>query len=253
MESASPVPIVIFDYHGRFGHFLRAEASASALSYPLPPRTVLLGLIGAVLGLEKDVPQEVLSDARIAVSGAAPSTHWHRAKFRKDPPAALAMRIKAGAKGSEAPERATLIRQEWLLNPSYRVTVHLPEGYQQEFTQRLNDRAWHYAPCLGLSEMNAELEFIATGTATPLAEEQVVACHSLVRQDQVRVEGQKLLEDRLEIQLLRMPRAVTRDRVFTHANYLHERRGQPVPVRTSAAWKLLFDEQAHEEHHVMFL
>jgi CRISPR-associated protein Cas5h len=32
---------------------LKAEASVSALSYPIPPRTALLGMIGAVLGLER--------------------------------------------------------------------------------------------------------------------------------------------------------------------------------------------------------
>ena len=82
-------PAVVFEYAGRFGHFLRAEASVSALSYPVPPRTALLGMIGAVLGLEKDTPQVELKDALIAVSGPVPATHWHRVKFRKDPPAAL--------------------------------------------------------------------------------------------------------------------------------------------------------------------
>ncbi|MDQ3399264.1 MAG: CRISPR-associated protein Cas5 [Deinococcota bacterium] len=250
MEPASARPVVVFRYWGRFGHFLRAEASASALSYPVPPRTVLLGLTGAVLGLEKDAPQEVLKDALFAVSGAQPPTHWHRAKFRKDPPAALAMRIKAGAKGSEAPEKATLIKQEWLLNPDYHITANLPEPYHAQLVKRLEERHWHYSPCLGLSEMNAELELVSTGTATPIDGEQPLACHSLIRQDKVTVEGQRFLEDRLEIQVLRMPRAVTADRVFIHANYLIERCGRPIPVRTADAWHVLLPE---EDHHVMFL
>src|SRR5215204_4090672 len=66
MDSSSAVdarPAVVFEYAGRFGHFLRAEASVSALSYPVPPRTALLGMIRAVLGLEKDTPQVKLKDA----------------------------------------------------------------------------------------------------------------------------------------------------------------------------------------------
>ena len=46
--------LINFRLSGRFAHFLRAEASASALSYPVPPRTVILGILGAVLGLSKD-------------------------------------------------------------------------------------------------------------------------------------------------------------------------------------------------------
>ena len=81
--------LISFKLSGRFGHFLRAETSASALSYPFPPRTVILGILGAVLGLPKDEPQVALEPADIAISGMIPKTHWHRAKFRKDPPALL--------------------------------------------------------------------------------------------------------------------------------------------------------------------
>jgi CRISPR-associated protein Cas5h len=254
MEPVSARPVVVFRYFGRFGHFLRAEASASALSYPVPPRTVLLGLVGAVLGLEKDAPQEVLKDALFAVSGAQPPTHWHRAKFRKDPPASLPMRVKAGAKGSDAPEKATLIKQEWLLNPDYRITANLPEPYHAQLVRRLEERHWHYSPCLGLSEMSAELEFVANGTAAAVADEQPLACRSLVRQDSVTVDRQQFLAAGLEIQVLRMPRAVTADRVFSHANYLVERRGRPIPVRTADAWRIsLPAEDGAGDHHVMFL
>ena len=251
MEHTEPKPVVVFTYAGRFGHFLRAEASASALSYPLPPRTVLLGVLGAVLGFEKDTPQLLLKDALIAVSGAQVSTHWHRAKFRKDPPATLPLKIKAGAKGSDAPEKATLIKQEWLLKPSYEVMVNLPEPHHSTLVQRLKERAWHYSPSLGLSEMTATLDFIAEGEALPSENEQTVSCHSVVPQAHATVDGQALLEDKLELQVVRMPREVTSERVFSHANYLVERRGRPIPVRTARAWQLIGDMLA--PRHIMFL
>ena len=232
--------VVVFDYWGRFGHFLRAEASASALSYPMPPRTVLLGLIGAVLGFEKDAPQDLIGNALIAVSGENPRTHWHRAKFRKDPPTALPLHVKTGTKGSDKPERATLIKQEWLIEPRYRVTVSLPEPYHQQLLERLKTRAWHYCPSLGLSEMIAELEFVAEGTAQPLGE-QSVQCQSVVTQDKAEIDGQQLVENGLEVQVVRMPRSVTPERVFSHTNYLVERRDRPIPVTTSSAFQLSGD------------
>lgn len=251
MEHTEPKPVVIFTYAGRFGHFLRAEASASALSYPLPPRTVLLGVLGAVLGLEKDTPQLLLKDALIAVSGAQVSTHWHRAKFRKDPPATLPLRIKVGAKGSDAPEKATLIKQEWLLKPSFKVTVSLSEPHHSRLVQRLKERAWYYSPSLGLSEMTATLDFVTEGEISPLGDEQTLSCHSVVTQAHAAVDGQALLEDKLELQVIRMPREVTSERVFSHTNYLAERRGRPIPVRTARAWRLVSD--VLEPRHIMFL
>lgn len=236
-------PAVVFEYAGRFGHFLRAEASVSALSYPVPPRTVLLGLIGAVLGLEKNTPQVELEGALIAVSGPVPETHWHRVKLRKDPPAALPRRVKKGAKGSSTGERATLIKQEWLFNPRYTVTACLPEEHHMEFVSRLRERRWHYSPCVGLSEMAARLEFVGEGAATPLPAGSEVSCASVALKDSAVLDGRRTLEasengGALAILPQRMPREVTEDRVFTHADYLIERSGLPIPLRTDNAYEI---------------
>jgi len=160
VDSEEKRPAVTFRYEGRFGHFLRAEASVSALSYPVPPRTALLGMIGAILGMPKDTPQVELGDSLISISGPIPETHWHRVKLRKDPPASLPKRVKAGAKGSSTGERATLIKQQWLVSPAYTVTVCLTEEHHGNLVSRLEDRRWHYSPCMGLSEMLANLELV---------------------------------------------------------------------------------------------
>ncbi len=234
---------VVFRYGGRFGHFLRAEASVSALSYPIPPRTAMLGMIGAVLGMEKDTPQVELSDALISVSGPLPRTHWHRVKLRKDPPTPLPRSVKKGAKGTSAPERATLIRQEWLFNPSYTVTACLPTDYHEDLVSRLKERHWHYSPCLGLSEMPAHLEFVEECTASALPPGSEILCASVARKEGATLDGSGTLTasasgEPLALLPLRMPRDVTVDRVFTHADYLIERSGLPIPLRADTAYEI---------------
>jgi CRISPR-associated protein Cas5h len=234
---------VVFEYAGRFGHFLRAEASVSALSYPVPPRTALLGMIGAVIGLEKDAPQVELADAMIAVSGRIPETHWHRVKLRKDPPAPLPWKVKAGVKGRSTDEKATLIRQEWLFNPFYTVTACLPDAYHEELVSRLWERRWHYAPCMGLSEMLARLEILGEGTASPLPAGSEVLCSSVACTESAVLNRQTILEaprngETLAIVPQRMPREVTEERVFAHADYLIERSGLPMPLRTDEAYRV---------------
>jgi CRISPR-associated protein Cas5h len=236
-------PAVVFEYTGRFGHFLRAEASVSALSYPVPPRTALLGMIGAVLGLDKDTPQVELRDAMIAVSGPIPETHWHRVKLRKDPPAALPRTVKRGAKGTSTDERATLIKQEWLFNPRYKVTACLPEDHHAEFVSRLRERRWRYSPCMGLSEMAARLDFFAEGTATALPAGSEVSCASVALKEGSVLDGLRTVEasesgEPLAILPQRMPREVTEDRVFSHADYLVERSGLPIPLRADNAYEV---------------
>ena len=118
--------VICFRYFGRFGHFLRAEANANGVTYPIPPRTVLLGLIGAVLGLEKDEPQVKLAGAELAVGGELPKRFWHKTNIRKDPPTALPYLVKRTDKGSSSEQRNFRFPQEWLWKPSYRVWAALP-------------------------------------------------------------------------------------------------------------------------------
>lgn len=232
---------LIFKYSGRIGHFLRAEANVSAPTYPVPPRTVVLGLIGAILGLNKDEPQVLLDDAKIALSGKIPCTHWHTIKLRKDPPAALPTIVKANVKTEKntAPEKPALIRQEWLCQPMFTIYAALPEPYHDELHDRLKARRWHFNPCMGLSEMMADVEllddFDCEISSLPFGKYEI---STVVLQGSGQLDTDRVSTDELELQALRMPRAVTRNRVFTHASYYVERNGRPIPLETDSAWRI---------------
>ena len=237
--------VVCFRYCGRFGHFLKAEANASAPSYPVPPRTALIGLIGAILGLEKDQPQILLKDARLAVAGRIPGTHWHSANLRKDPPAPLPYSVKKFDKGTTARQRNTIIAQEWLIEPDYRVWTALPDPFQDELIGRLVERRWHYTPCLGLSEMIADLSCVSVASCNPVQGglHEVV---SVIRRDAGTLDTEAACEQELAVLMLRMPRAVSENRAFRHAAYYVEREARPVPVHTDQAW-------AFKDEKVVFL
>lgn len=230
--------ITRFCIQGRFGHFLRAEANASAPSYPVPPRTALLGLLGAVLGLPKDAPQSQLEPARIALSGKVPLTHWHKAKLRKDPPEALSRLVKRNQTSDKQtkPEKATLIAQEWLMNPTFQVWTALPEPYHTELESRLRDRRWHFQPSLGLSELMADLSWVDTTEAKNLPE-GVHHVSTVFPRDSGNLDMETVFKEQLVIHALRMPRTVTQDRVFSHASYCLERNARPVPLHTANAFR----------------
>jgi len=231
--------LINFRLSGRFAHFLRAEASASALSYPVPPRTVILGVLGAILGLSKDEPQIILEPAKIALSGKLPKTYWHRIKLRKDPPPLLPRVIKRGQKADKttAPEKATLILQEWLFEPSYTVWVSIPEPNHADLKDRLIKRQWHFSPSLGLSEMIADIEYLGTNECM-LLPKGTYDVQSVFRQGAGILEMEKIFEKELVIHSLQMPRTVTADRVFSHSAYFIERDGRAVPEETDQAYKV---------------
>lgn len=229
--------VAVFEFSGRFAHFLRAEATANALTYPVPPRTVLLGVAGAILGLQKDTAQEILADANFGVAGAIPTRFWHKANMRKKLPAPLGFRVKRSEKGTQKEEMNTRIPQEMLWKPRFKVFAALPASHHDAFAARLVARRWHFTPCLGLSELLADLKWLADEEATQLAE-AALEINSAVSLERAELDASTAYSRNLAIQKLRMPRDVSPHRVFSHANYLLERDGKPIPAKTENAWQI---------------
>jgi CRISPR-associated protein Cas5h len=228
--------IVAFTYSAKFGHFLRAEANANGVTYPIPPRTVLLGLVGAVLGLGKDTPQVLLPEARLAVGGDLPRRFWHRTIIRKKPPAPILRKITAKTKQQQREEEPSRFLMEWLWKPTYRVWAALPEPYHADFAARLRERRWHFGPCMGLSEMLADLSEVVEAPAErlPAGVHQV---STAAPRDAVSVDSASACKDGLTLQALRMSVSATPDRVFSHRAYWVEHQGRPFPAETAEAWK----------------
>lgn len=253
--------VLCFRYRGRVGHFLRAEMNASALSYPVPPRTTLLGLLGAILGLPKDAAPVELDgwedgssserrddrQALIGLAGAVPNRHYHKANVRKrtgltDP---LPLRLRPMAQGDEPPDptgggAATQVTQEWLLAPDFRVFVSIRNRkWMDALCERFAgpEARTHFTPCLGPAWMLAclEPEVIGEAELLPAGGHEVV---TICRKDAVQLPNLSELEG-LAVQEIRMPRMVTPNRIFSQENYLLEMNGRPIPVETEQAWSFV--------------
>jgi CRISPR-associated protein Cas5h len=66
--------LLVFDLVGQMAHFRKFYSNSSSLSYHLPPRTVVAGMVGALLGFERDAYQAKLGldCARIGVALKVP-------------------------------------------------------------------------------------------------------------------------------------------------------------------------------------
>jgi len=223
--------VVAFQYSARTGHFLRAESGSSWLTYPFPPRTALLGLIGAILGLEKDSPQDILKGAHLAVSGAVPKTHWHKAQLRQEV-------YSVGRKFSATKEdNAKLQNQEWLWCPSYLIFAALPEDHQSSFEKRLEEKSYYFSPCMGMSEMFALIDYKGAFDGHMLPEGELEIC-SVFPRKVGKMNVKKCLSQELALSYTQMPYDVTLQRDFSLKDYVYERDGKPIPIRTDSAWKV---------------
>uniref|UniRef100_A0A7C5V276 CRISPR-associated protein Cas5 n=1 Tax=Caldicellulosiruptor owensensis TaxID=55205 RepID=A0A7C5V276_9FIRM len=59
---------LVFELKGKFAHFRKFYTNSSSLSYLVPPRTVIEGIIAAILGFERDTYYEVLSSENLFVA-----------------------------------------------------------------------------------------------------------------------------------------------------------------------------------------
>ncbi|MBC7076121.1 MAG: CRISPR-associated protein Cas5, partial [Syntrophomonadaceae bacterium] len=60
--------VLIFDIKGRFAHFRKIYTNSSSLSYTLPPRTTVMGMIAAILGRERDTYYEEFNSQNMDIA-----------------------------------------------------------------------------------------------------------------------------------------------------------------------------------------
>jgi len=78
--------ILSFDLVGKFAHFRKYYSNSTALSFTIPPRTTLIGILAGILGKEKDSYYEEFSSDKIRLTLSVKSPlkkSFHRLNFLK--------------------------------------------------------------------------------------------------------------------------------------------------------------------------
>ena len=235
------LPIVVFRYRGRYGHFRKPYSNVSSLSYPFPPRTAIAGLLGAILGVKKEKVAETFNedDARIAVEmDAEVKTITHVTNFRQDGPGDVNYSIKRPKrdwkpkplKRVPAQNVSTQIPMELLRNPSYLIYVNL-NNYMDELISRIKIERYVYTPCMGLSEFLVEVEYISVGVAEPLEPGEFDVSTVVCKDDCSLILDRLNPEEGHNIHELKVPYLGTIERTFTYRRYLVDMASKPLPVR----------------------
>lgn len=60
--------IIIFDVYGICAHFRKFYTNSSSLSYSIPPRTAISGLIAAIMGYQRDSYYDILSSDKFDIA-----------------------------------------------------------------------------------------------------------------------------------------------------------------------------------------
>lgn len=236
------LPIIIFRFSGKYAHFRRPYTNVSSLSYPFPPRPTIAGLIGAILGVEKDKVAETFNEDNFKVTVAIEKqtkTITHVTNFRQDGIGAIDYSIKKPKKGWEPKElknippynEATQIPMELIREPSFLVYVHLSNSkIFDDLLSRLKTGRYFYTPCLGLSEFIACIEFVDSKDASRLAPEDYEV-KSVIAKENCMLIREKLEAKKHQVQELKVPHLGNANREFTYKRYLVNMLPEPLPVK----------------------
>jgi len=231
--------VLVFEVWGEYGHFRKHYTTTSPLTFSIPSRTALTGLLGAVIGLSKEeyLGHFRCKQAQIGVRLMAPVK---KVRFSEN----LIDTKKAGPLMNEIKNR-TQIQYELLKDPRFRVYfVHDDPEIQRAARELLSRHCSVYTPCLGLSEHIASFAYIGEFEAVERQSEKA-EIHTAVRSDEV---GNLIFEPGRQYVTEIMPAEMADDRTVTdYSEIIFERNGRAILAKDAWYWEL------EDGEHITFL
>lgn len=147
--------VIAFDLWGDYAHFRKHYTTTSPLTFSIPPRTTLCGLLAAIIGLDKLDYLNYFSDKDASI-GVQLLSNVKKVTLAEN----LIDTKKAGKLMNQIRQR-TQIRFELLKDPKYRIFVnHKTPSIHLKLKEMLQEHKTVYTLCLGLSELIANFKFI---------------------------------------------------------------------------------------------
>lgn len=232
--------LLIFDISGEYGHFRKYNTTTSPLSYSIPTRTAIAGILGSILGMEREIRDGVYPE------GAEPVQEFF-SKELSDMAVQIMRPVKKENIGFNLINTKTSfydltragrtqIEFELVKDVHYRIYLAMENTAKfEELSERIENKRHHFTPYLGLAQFTAQVDFVQRATATEVSSngeftEIVTAVNMSKLQGEPPVEFQR----EFFYSANNMPISMNRDReVLEYSEVLIEKNGNPLRVRVS--------------------
>lgn len=244
--------VLIFDVIGYAAHFRKFYTNSSSLSYSVPPRTTIAGLIAAILGLERDSYYEDFSVENVDLAVRKNN------KTRKIMQSLNYMQIKS-RKDFEFPKNHTQIPFELILGErsfiSYRIYFSsLDKNLMDKLELRLEEKRYYYTPSLGALPFNCNIEYIGK-VQGKVREDKQVLISSIIPIKKIEERGIEIFqidEDKVILVKERMAREFKNNReIKSVESYIYDENTNGIPVRLNGAYINLKYENVNE--NILFM
>lgn len=244
--------VLIFDIKGYAAHFRKFYTNSSSLSYSIPPRTTVSGIIAAVLGFKRDEYYEKFNaeNADIAIR--------KNNKTRKILQSLNYMKITTN-KHFQSPKDHTQIPFEIVLAQdgllSYRIYFSCEaKEIMNNLEKRLRDKKYYYTPSLGAMPFNCSIDYIGKveGDIKKCGKVFISSVIPLSKMKDRGLEIKEIYEEQIILVKERMTRDFKNDReIKSVESYIYDENTNKLPVSLNSEYISL--EYNKIKENILFL
>ena len=234
---SDPIRLLVFDIQGDYGHFRKFNTTSSPLSYAIPSRIAIAGMLGAIMGIERELAPGKFPEGVIPTQEVFAKDRCGIGIQLLNPvmKTVIGFNLLVTKKSFYEIDTRTQVPYELLKYPKFRIFIqHHDEALFRDLARRIREKDHHFTPYLGLSQFTGSFEYVDVvegylqkGNGKdyyPI--DTAVNLRSLKGQSSVRLgsDGHYITET--------MPVLMTADRVVTeYAEVLIEARGEVLEIK----------------------
>ncbi|HLP45297.1 MAG TPA: type I-B CRISPR-associated protein Cas5b [Candidatus Kapabacteria bacterium] len=234
--------VIVFDLSADFGHFKVPYTTTSPLTLPVPSRTAIFGLLGAVAGLDKNDYlahfQGEVCNIALGVKRPVKKIHIAQNLINTKNVGAANMFARMNSRKT-APHSPTRI--EFLKDPGYRLYFHHRDRvlFDTVYSHLVNHRT-EYTISLGISECLANFEYIGCYNAENIENNvDFVALNSILPLESLTSSNNLLLENDNYLIRVHLPLEMKPDRELVKTGeFLVEANGGKIKARIPSYYRI---------------
>ena len=234
--------LLVFDVWGDYAHFRTYYTTSSPLSYAVPPKPTLYGMISAIIGLEKENNdylnyfQNGSCKIAICILSEIRKVRWTLNLINTKGQGGSHLFLLIKKKGHEP---RTQIRTEYVKDPRYRIYFHhQDQTIYDKLKENLNQHTSFYTPSFGLSELLANFKYQGEVLVTPKSAVDWVNIISLVPESFLIDQQSVKLEPGVELFQVMVPMDMDPQRVVNcYERVFFERTGKAHSYRVKQFWE----------------
>lgn len=224
---------LVFDIEGKFAHFRKTYTNSSSMSYMVPPRTTIIGLIAGLLGREKDSYYEEFKSHNIDIAVKVESKIYSIMQTLNY--------IKATSpKGIFHPKEYTQIPFEALTSDDlvkYRIYVYTEDKELfDEIENMLEKEEYVYPPYLGVAFFTGQIDYIGKANVRAVDDRSYVDISSVLAMDDIEDMDVTSVEDIIMVKELMPTNFKENRRICKSTSYLVVSEPRAISVKLSCPY-----------------